>query len=212
MPSKRACSNPEPPSTPDVADVSWATSCLLNSADGDDEDGGDDAPNSSADYSDSILQPDEILGTLFSAEFESQLEETEISGVSPFRNPLAPGAAEFLTWDSEDDENPNSAMAATSARETEDLSVIFPVWDLNTENLELESSTLMDILTSSLDRNSFRESPELFKSPLTRRSADAFNLKALDSALEETQDVDSLIADMAGLNISVSGNRRNSSG
>lgn len=212
MLSNGPCSSLEPPSTPDAADESWATSCLRDSAYGDDEYVGDDAPNYPADYSDSIPQPNEILGTLFSAEFESQLQETEIFEVSPFRNPLVPGAAEFQTWDSEDDESPNSAMAATAARETEDLSDIFRVWDLNTEDPELETCTLTEILSSSLDRNSLRDSPEVFKSPLTRRSADAFDLKALDSALDEAQDVNSLIADMAGLNISVSGVRRNSSG
>lgn len=206
MPSKGACSSPDQPSTPDRADVSWAASCLRNSADGDDEDGDNNDPIYPADSAYSILRPDEIIETLLSAEFEPQPDETEISSVSPFRNPLVPGTPEFPTWSYLDAESPNSAMAAGG--EAEDEGNIFPVWDLNTENLELESGTLTEILTSSLDGNSSRDSRELFNST-SPPSSDAFDLRDLDSALEDCQDVDSLIADMAGLKISVSGKQRN---
>lgn len=205
MPSKGSCSRPDPPSTPDTADISWAASCLRNSVNGDEEVGDNEDPIYPADSTDSIPPPAETLGTFLPPKFESQPEETEISGVSPFRNPIVPGAAEFPAWEDEDAENPNSAMAV--AGEGEDEDDIFPVWDLNTGISELETDMLTELLALSLEGNSSRDSRELFNS--TPPSADALNLKDLDSALEDCQDVDSLIADMAGLNISVSGKHRN---
>lgn len=206
MPSKGSRSSPDPPSTPDTADISWAASCLRNFGNGDKEVGDNDDPISIylADYLDSIPQPAETLGTFLPPKFEPQPEETEISGVSPFSNPLVPGAAEFLTWEDEEDENPSSAMAA--AGEAEDEDDIFPVWDLNTGNAELETDILKELWALSLEGNASSDSRELFSS--TPPAVDALNLKDLDSALEECQDVDSLIADMAGLNISVSGKHR----
>lgn len=205
MPSKGSCSSPDPPSTPDTADISWAASCLRNSVNGDEEVGDNEDPIYSADSPESIPPPAETLGTFFPPKFESQPEETKISGVSPFINPMVPGAAEFPTWEDEDAENPSSAMAA--AGEAEDEYDIFPVWDLNTGNSKLETDMLTELLALSLEGNASRDSRELFNSPPP--SGDALNLKDLDSALEDCQDVDSLIADMAGLNISVSGKHRN---
>lgn len=188
---------------------SWLDSCLVLDHANDADD------NLRISHSrDSNLRPTEDLSTKWiplSPEFFPEESGKDQNEISPIKRELPresePG--EFRTLDLADDKNPSSAL------DEDDLANIFRVWDLNTENPELERGTLTDILTSSL-----AESPSLSNdgvpaklwnssvllSPPFEGAAD-LSLREMEKGMTETESMESLIASLSDLNISV--NRRN---
>ncbi|GLJ22621.1 hypothetical protein SUGI_0425730 [Cryptomeria japonica] len=109
--------------------------------------------------------------------------------------------------------NPNDEEAPIAAADMEfdeispfssEMSSNFRVWDLNTENPELEIGTLAEILSSILaqteDCMSY-DALDLFSGRSPRLSDDVFTFRDMKSALEE-HNVDRLSAILEGLGIS----------
>eukprot|EP01018_Ginkgo_biloba_P020852 Gb_12916 [translate_table: standard] len=178
------------------AELSWADSCLINN-------GCSDTEISTAHHESTLLST-AISGTEGLSSPPSHVEDEEefqVSTISPFRDSVnGKENAVFRPWDSADDED--SASALQSAEEEKNN--IFRVWDLNSENPELETDSFTAILTSSLaqsDQNPLVADSDLDIMPPP--SVHAFDLKDLSSALEESDNLEGLISGMADLNISV---------
>ncbi|KAH9326502.1 hypothetical protein KI387_006680, partial [Taxus chinensis] len=164
---------------------SWIDFCLVDYGDGDAEAAVD-----------SIPRPTDIQWTPLTPDYFFHLQEEDPQTPATEKDLLQKGEGGFRTADLVDDKNPSSDEG-----EEDDISDIFRVWDLNTENPELEKGTLTDIFTSSFALPpSDDDAPELFGSSPSHD--DAFDFKELES-------LESLIADFGDLNISVSVNSQN---
>ncbi|GLJ06059.1 hypothetical protein SUGI_0031070 [Cryptomeria japonica] len=159
----------------------------------------DDAANSV----DSNPRPPDTRGTpllpSYLLDLQEDLEDNQTRAIERDLI-LDKGGDAFRTADLGVYENPSSDSFSDNAEDLEEnIADIFRVWEINTDP-ELEKGTLTDIFTSSLKDTTSDDGAGDFSGSQT--SVDALVLKELES-------VESVIAAMSDLNISISDDNRN---